>query len=154
MAWITPKTDWTDTYDDSGHYIGAYVNYTDYNRIKNNLVIIHDLAVQMYHDIPDLHVGDDKHAIDRSNPDYENDNFFADEFNAIEDGIYEIDKKMTFIDFGAKKTFYDNGYFINATELNRLERTELSMYDILTNAVNGKLHLPFTLGMQGNDIRP
>jgi hypothetical protein len=154
MSWIEPKTNWTDQYDDSGRFIGTYVNYQDYNRIKNNLLVLHDLAIQIYHDIPDFNLGADKHAINRNSPDYNNDNFFADEFNAIENCVYEIDKKMTFIDFGSKKTFYDNGKFINATELNRLETAEKRMYDILTNAINGKLTLPFTLGIQENDLRP
>ena len=47
MAWITPKTDWYGEVVD-GVYVGDRFNASDYNRIKNNLSYLRELAVQMY----------------------------------------------------------------------------------------------------------
>ena len=153
MAWITPKTDWTIEYDDDGNYIGDFFSYTDYNRIKNNLLELRSMAVQMFYGIPEFDLGDDKHQYDPANPDFDNDNFFADEFNAIEDGLQAIDDAISFIDFGTKKTFTDNGRFIDYTELNRIESAQLRIYGLISNAITGKLRLQITLGLKENDIR-
>ena len=39
MAWVTPKINWTKT---------DRINYADYNRIKNNLAYLRDMAGQLY----------------------------------------------------------------------------------------------------------
>lgn len=153
MAWITPKTDWKVEYDEEGNFVGDFFSYIDYNRIKNNLAELRELAVQMFHGIPDFHLGDDKHPYDDDNPDYDNDNFFADEFNKIENGLQSIDDAIPFIDFGEKKTFTDNGRFIDYAELNRIERAQLQLKSLLDNAIQGKLTLKYYLGMRQNDIR-
>lgn len=153
MAWITPKTDWTNEYDEEGHFTGDFFSYTDYNRIKNNLAILHDMAVQMFYPIEAPELGEDKHQYDPAHPDYDNDNFFADEFNAIEDGLQAIDDAIPFIDFGVKQTFMDNGRFIDYIELNRIESAELRLYGLINNAITGKQHLQLTLGMRERDIR-
>lgn len=153
MAWITPKTDWSADYDDAGLFIGDFFNVEDYNRIKNNLLYLRELATQLMNNIPRITVGADKHYPDNSNPDFDNDNFFADEINMIEDGLEALDEKFVFIDFGEKQTFYENGRFIDARELNRIESAELKMYDILTSSIAGKHRLAFRLGTRENDIR-
>ena len=38
MAWSTPKTNWYGVLSQDGDYTGDFFNYTDFNRIRNNLV--------------------------------------------------------------------------------------------------------------------
>ena len=146
MAWITPKTDWKVEYDESGLFIGDFFNVGDYNRIKNNLTYLRDLAVEFIGVIPVIPVGADKHYPINGSPDFDNDNFFADEINMIEDGLEILDQAMPFVDFGDKKTYYDNGQFIDYQELNRIESAELTLYNLLTNSIAGKRRLAVRLG--------
>ena len=145
MAWETPKTNWKVETDSSGRYVGDYFNVADYNRIKNNLVIVRDLATQIMGDVPETPVGVDKHLPTSTSPDYDNDHFFADEFNLIENGLAALDNAMSFVDFGQKQTFYDNGRFIDYAELNRIENAELTLYNLLTNSISGIRKLSFRL---------
>lgn len=146
MAWITPKTDWKVEYDSSGLFIGDFFNVEDYNRIKNNLVFLRDLSADFIGVVPVIPVGVDKHYPINGSPDFDNDNFFADEINMIEDGLNTLDELMPFVDFGEKKTYYDNGQFIDYQELNRIESAELILYNLLTNSIAGKRRLSFRLG--------
>ena len=152
MAWITPKTDWEVNYSDSGLYTGDFFNITDYNRIKNNLMYLKDLAKEFVGVVPDFSVGPDKH-LPTTTPDYDNDHFFADEINLIENGLQTLGNLMPYISIGSKQTFYENGRFIDAEELNRIESAELRLYNLLNDSINGKLRLAFRLGMQGKTIR-
>lgn len=145
MAWETPKTDWAAMYDESGVFIGDFFNVGDYNRIKNNLVIIRDLATQVMGNVPETPVGVDKHYPINGSPDFDNDNFFADEINLIEDGLAALDNVMPFVDFGQKKTYYDNGRFIDYQELNRIENAELTLYNLLNDSIAGIRRLSFRL---------
>jgi hypothetical protein len=153
MAWITPKTNWSAQYSDTGLFIGDFFNVTDYNRIKNNLLYLRELATQLMLNVPVIIVGADKHYPDGSNPDFDNDHFFADEINLIEDGLEALDKKMGFVDFGEKQTFYENGRFIDADELNRIERAELELYNLLNSSLAGRQRLSFSLGTTASTIK-
>lgn len=144
--WIEPKTDWNMRYDTNGLFIGDFINVTDYNRIKNNLLYLRELAAQLIYNMPTIVVGADKHLPDNNNPDFDNDNFFADEFNMIEDALEILDDAIGWIDFGVKQTFYENGRMIGMDELNRIESAELTLYNLLTNSLEGKKRLSFRLG--------
>lgn len=145
MAWETPKTDWSAQYSDTGLFMGDFFNIQDYNRIKNNLLYLRELATQLMHNVPKITVGDDKESYDEY--------FYADEINMIEDALETIDLFIGWVDFGNKQTFYDNGKFIDSAELNRIESAELHLYDLLTNSIAGKLRLRFRLGTRENTIR-
>ena len=151
--WIEPKTDWSAQYSDTGRFVGDFFNVTDYNRIKNNLLHLRELATELMRDVPEIVVGVDKHFPDNANPDFDNDNFFADEFNMIEDGLEALDERMAFVYFGEKMTFYENGRFISADELIRIESAELKLYNLLTSSIEGKRRLSFRLGTRSSTIR-
>ena len=153
LVWITPKTDWSAQYSDTGLFVGDFFNVTDYNRIKNNLLYLRELATQLIYGVPEIVVGEDKHLPNNADPDFDNDNFFADEFNLIEDALETLDEAIGWVDFGEKQTFYDNGRFIDAEELNRIESASLELYDLLTNSIAGKHRLAFRLGTRENTIR-
>ena len=49
--WQEPKTDWT---------VNDYFNYTDYNRIKNNIAYLREQALKLYINFPFTEMGSDK----------------------------------------------------------------------------------------------
>ena len=132
--WIEPKTDWSK--DD-------YFNASDYNRIKNNLVSLRDIANKMYKDFDITSLGNDK-----TYKDY----FYADEINQIESNFEKINKLTINASYGEKPTYTDNGYIMTFEELNRLERAMLDLYGKLANQAEGMRRLAFNLGKRGSDL--
>lgn len=153
MPWITPKTDWHATYDGAGEYQEDFFNIEDYNRIKNNLLYLRELGSELFYGLPVITVGRDKHYPIANAPDFDNDNFFADEINKIEDGLQALDDAIGLFNHGRKQTFYENGRFIGYAELNRIEKAELELYIYIRDSIAGKLRLPLRLGQRENVIR-
>lgn len=153
MAWITPKTDWHSTYDGAGEYQEDFFNIEDYNRIKNNLLYLRGLATELFYPIPVITVGADKHYPIAGSPNFDNDNFFADEINKIEDGLEALDNAINLFNHGRKQTFYENGRFIGAAELNRIESAELELYKYIRDSIAGKSRLAIRFGERENAIR-
>ena len=89
MSWTTPKTDWTAGYD-GNEYTGDFFNAVDYNRIKNNLIVLHELAERLYKTIPITSLGDDKAV---------GDYLYADEINNIEEALEKINKNTLNLNF-------------------------------------------------------
>lgn len=139
MAWTTPKTDWYGITVD-GVYTGDRFNATDFNRIKNNLAYLRDLAVTMYGEFAITSVSADKTAADY---------FYADEINKMEQNLVTINAKTLKQSYGAAPTYSDNGKTMDYTELNRLEGAILDLYDKLTNQSNGRRMFEFNLGIKG-----
>lgn len=154
--WITPKTNWHAKYDGAGEYKGDFFNIEDYNRIKNNLVYLRELGSELVYGLPTINVGADKHYPVAGSPNWDNDNFFADEINAIEDGLQGIEDKLNLfhVKHGTKKTYYENSSFIGYSELNRIESAQLDLYNHFRDSIAGKLHLAIRFGERENEIRP
>ena len=143
MAWTTPKTDWSAT-SVGGVYTGDYFDYIDFNRIVGNLEVLTGLAQQLFMmtfsgDLPD----------EKGRTDYP----YAADMNAIENRLHEINDQTIGLSIGQKRTFTNNGVFINATELNRIESAILSLYEPLTDMVGGRRMLSFRLGTPAGSIR-
>lgn len=153
MAWITPKTNWKASYDGAGEYLEDFFNIEDYNRIKNNLLYLKDVANELFGNMPNVTVGQDKHYPIAGSPDFDNDNFFADEINAIEDGLDAIDTAIGLFEHGDKQTFYENGRFIDYNELNRIESAELELHTYIMDSIAGKSRLAIRFGQRENAIR-
>lgn len=153
MAWSTPKTDWKAEYSNIEIYLGDFFNVEDYNRIKNNLQYIDDRAKELFYGVPDLQLDVDKHFPIPGSPDFDNDNIFADEINAIENGLQGIQDAIKLFDYGKAKLFYENGAFIDYNELNRIESAELDLYEHIESSIAGKLRLAYRLGQKGSTIR-
>lgn len=145
MAWITPKTDWKAEYDGTGAFVGDYVNIEDYNRIKNNLLFIRDMAEDFFGNIPQITV-----SADKTYSDY----YYADEWNQIEDGLDAIVNATGIWNVGPKQTFYDNGHFITYSELNRIESAELKIYNAINNSLLMRHRLAYRLGTKSSTIKP
>ena len=128
VEWIEPKTGWSTS---------DRFNIVDYNRIKNNLTQLNEDANDLYGPIETEERGEDD-----TQPIFWN----VDKFNACERNLDEINKQIYTQDFGASQTFYPNGVFIQANELNRIENAMISMKDILDRQKAGIRRLPFRLG--------
>jgi hypothetical protein len=139
MAWSTPKTDWYgEVVDDS--YVGDKFNAEDFNRIKNNLEYLRELAIKMYNEFTIHSLGSDK-----TPKDY----FYADEVNKLEANLNTINSNSLKRSYGNTPTYYDNGNTPDFTELNRLEGAILDLYEKLTNEYEGRRTLTWNFGTKG-----
>ena len=141
--WQTPKTDWHGRVDANGVYEGDRFNAVDFNRIKNNLQYLRDMAIKLYQEftIPSL-------GADRTPRDY----FYADEINQLEENLKTINSKTLKRSYGNPPTYVANGNTMDFAELNRLERAILDLYDRLTNESEGRRMFTWNFGMRGGDL--
>lgn len=140
MAWTTPKTDWHGAVV-NGVYTGDRFNAVDFNRIKNNLIYLRDLAVKVYEEFSIVAVGADKTTADY---------FYAEEINKMEQNLATINAKTLKMSYGTAPTYSDNGRTMDYVELNRLEGAILDLYDKLTNQYEGRRKFKWNFGMGGD----
>lgn len=129
VEWITPKTDWQST---------DRFNYTDYNRIKNNISFLHSKSQQLWRPFSITEMGEDITSYAAY--------WDVDKFNAFEENIEKINGNILTKDYGYSKVFFENGPFIRYDELNRIELATLSMYEILKRQESGLNRMSFRLG--------
>ena len=129
MAWQTPKTDWHGAIDSDGNCIGDRFNASDFNRIKNNLTYLRDLASRLYDEFSIASLGGD-----RTPADY----FYADEINQLEKNLDTINSNSLKRSYGTAPVYVDNGNTMDYVELNRLEGAILGLYNKMTNQYNGR----------------
>ena len=144
MAWTTPKTNWTATSDAMGNYTGDYFSYTDFNRIRNNLVALTEVAETLFH----FHFTNTLPST-KSITGYP----YASDINKFETRLDEINAQSLRLNIGTKKTYTDNGAFIDADELNRIESAMLTLYQIFYDSSGGRKKLPFMLGLESSSVR-
>lgn len=140
MAWSTPKINWNGSVVNDV-YVGDRFNATDFNRIKNNISYLRDLAVKLYNDFEIHSLGND-----RTPKDY----FYADEINKIEENLSTINNNTIKRSYATARFYMDNGIVMNFRELNRIENTTLDLYEKLTNEYNGRRTLTWNFGMKGD----
>lgn len=143
MAWVTPKTDWNGNTSADGTYIGDRFNAADFNRIKNNLDYLRELAIKLYDEFAINVLGDD-----RTVEDY----FYADEINQLEENLITINTNTLKRSYGTAPTYVDNGRTMDFTELNRLESAMLDLYDRLSNESEGRRMFTWNFGMKGGGL--
>ena len=128
MAWITPKVDWTS--DD-------YINFTDYNRICNNLNWVKDEANELGFSYPDWEVM--TLAEDYSSLPYPSMfNTMIDNYNLLDD-IYPNFEPI-------EDVYTTNGYTITYETVNVLERNILLLDTVLSVAKANIPRLAIILG--------
>lgn len=132
MAWIEPKTDWSSA---------SRFNIEDYNRIRNNLNYLHDVALVRIGTFEIEDMGVDL-VVDMD----EGKDWDVDVFNAIENNLHTISNKIINANIGTKKTFYENGLLPDFAELNRIESVILRNKNALDNLSAGLRRIPFRLG--------
>ena len=141
--WQTPKTDWAGATSPSGEYVGDRFNVADFNRIKNNLDYLRELAVKLYDEFSIPSLGDD-----RTPKDY----FYADEINQLEANLTTINAKTLKRPYGTAPTYVANGNTMDFAELNRLESAILDLYDRLSNESEGRRMFTWNFGMKGGGL--
>ena len=128
--WGIPKVNWTKA--DS-------FNMADYNRIKNNLQLLHDKAVEICaanFELEDM--GEDIVSVAENwKPQY---------FNAWEANLALINQKTYQKDIGESLRFFPHGPFITPDELNRIENACLEIMSMLEREEKGLRRIPFRLG--------
>lgn len=127
--WIDPKTDWV---------ANDYFNATDYNRIKNNIIYLFNYVSTLYNidNIPDL--GADKTY---------NDLFYADDMNAIETSLEQLNK-LTFNFIYNSKVWQVNQKTPTFADFNRIESLILLIYTSVNSQKVTMPRLAFILGRQ------
>lgn len=138
--WQTPKTNWYGAVDANGVYTGDRFNAADFNRIKNNLQELRDLAVRLYDEFDIVSVGADKTVKDY---------FYADEINQLEANLNTINSKTLKLSYGATPTYMENGNTMDFAELNRLEGAILDLYEKIKNQVEGRRTFQWNFGIKG-----
>jgi hypothetical protein len=143
MAWETPKTDWKASFDANGNYTGDRFNASDFNRIKNNLDYLRELAITLYEEFSLVSLGGDRTPVDY---------FYADEINQLEENLKTVNNNTLRRAYGNAPIYVDNGNTMTFAELNRLEGAILDLYDRLTNEFNGRRMFNWNFGMKGGDL--
>ena len=143
MSWEMPKTDWYGSTDADGIYTGDRFNATDFNRIKNNLAFLRDLAIKLYDEFSIVSLGADRTPIHF---------FYADEINQLEQNLNTINSNTLKMPYGSAPTYNENGYTMDFVELNRLESATLDLYDRLNNESEGRRMFVWNFGMKGGDL--
>lgn len=134
IEWEEPKTDWTTT---------DRFNLTDYNRIRNNLMVLWYGVIALYSPVV-ITLADVKTSY--------SDFVYADEINTFEQTLEKLNDHIYTQEIGDTATFYDNGQFIQASELNRLESGSLAIYDLLERQFVTRKRIQFRLGYR-NGVR-
>ncbi len=127
--WHPPKTDWAQT---------DRFNFKDYNRIKNNIEYLHQKAVSLWKPFNIEDMGENIYDYTSA--------WDAEKFNIFERNLEVINNNIFSQYYGYMQTFFYNGPFIKADELNRIESAILSMNDILERQKQGIRRLSFRLG--------
>ena len=127
--WTQPKTNWNTS---------DRFNISDFNRIKNNLVFVHTWLSDLVGNFSIIDMGEDITNYDGY--------WEVAKFNAFETNLETLNKYALNRNYGTTKTFYENGLFINAEELNRIESAILDLYGICKGMESGRRRLPFRIG--------
>lgn len=138
--WQTPKTNWYGAVDANGVYTGDRFNAVDFNRIKNNLQELRDLAVRLYDEFDIVSVGADKTVKDY---------FYADEINQLEANLNTINSKTLKLSYGSTPTYMENGNTMDFAELNRLEGAILDLYEKIKHQVESRRTFQWNFGIKG-----
>ena len=140
MAWITPKTDWKGSRDINGVYTGDYFNASDYNRIKNNISHLRDMALALYDNFELSDMGND-----RTPADY----LYADDINQLEGNLRTIITKTINDVYPRTPIRMANEPMITFMDLNALERRVLETYEKLMNVLNERRTFTWNFGERG-----
>lgn len=134
--WILPKTDWYAKEDSSEPYEGDYFEAKDYQRIKNNLLCLKDIADTMWPPVPLPSIPNVTVA----------DYAYSNMINALERSLDALANGTFDPGIDARKTWIDNAPGPKAQDLNRIEESCLKIYETLNAQQKVLPRLAFTLG--------
>lgn len=152
MAWQTPKTDWYGGVDAEGNYSGDRFNASDFNRIKNNLVVLTEMRREIdpdFGELGSLLLEKIAPETDRTESDY----FFADEIQNMVQYALEFSGSVSDWKKRGLRTIYsDNEKTMTFEELNALENTILNAYENLRDRLEGRRMFTWNFGMKGSAL--
>lgn len=127
--WSEPKTNWVQS---------DRFNFSDYNRIKNNIAYLKERAIEIYLDFPFEDMGADK----VSYADYP----YADEFTKLESNLERIRVNTFRFDDSETRSWYENQRTPSYEDFNRIEKACLKFYKGLESVKANKGKLSLRLG--------
>ena len=130
MAWIEPKTNWTSA---------EYFNATDYNRIIGNLTHLKALADDLFANLTNVSLGEEKTVESL---------IYAKEINDIEQALEKLNLETYGFDIGDTQEYMANTSTPLWSEFNRIESAILRLYNQMLNHKQNLTRLAFTLGNQ------
>lgn len=138
MAWVTPKTDWKESYSETGVYEGDWFNAEDYARIKGNLEYLNDRATEIYSpsstfpDIPNIDVTSFA---------------YASTIDALERALDDLTTGDR-LNPGVPPTKHWGGNDLapRAEDLNRIESACLLLYELMGKVTAVRVKLSFQMG--------
>ena len=138
--WQNPKIDWKVTYDANGNYLGDFLNAEDFNRIKNNIAYLYDIAKVLSSDVrPTRNWQEDK-----TYRDY----LYADDMNILVENLFKLASHIGISTPLNRVEYYDNDKTMTYEELNLIEEWTEKIYDLLQNTLDGRRKLQFNLGVK------
>lgn len=144
MAWETPKTNWYGAANAQGEYEGDYFNVSDYNRIKGNILYLHELACKLFpaFDLP-------REMLEKTTSSY----FFYSDFTSFIANARQINSNTFQLPF---PTFSNiSGMLVHVptyNDWNALEQLLLDLYENMMNIKNHRRQFTWNFGMQGGDL--
>lgn len=135
MAWTTPKTDWYGA-TVNGVYTGDYFNAVDYNRIKNNIVYLTNLAYTLYPKFDVYDLGDD-----RTVKDY----VYLDDMTNMISNLNTINANTINKDYELPNIYTLSTFRFE--DLNEIENMTLDLYKNLTNQYEGRRMFTWNFGI-------
>lgn len=127
--WSEPKTNWVQS---------DKFNFSDYNRIKNNIAYLKERAIEIYLDFSFEDMGADK----VSYADYP----YADEFTKLESNLERIRVNTFRFDDSETRSWYENQRTPSYEDFNRIEKACLEFYKGFENVKSNKERLSVRLG--------
>lgn len=158
-TWTDPKTDWTAG-TGTTPYDGDTFSYVDFNRIKNNVMYLYELAVQVYDISSEVASREARGAIapyffvlqDGYTNRTANDFVYADEINFFEQRLHFLNQTCGTLMPFSPQTYYANGTFINATELNKLETLAETLRGYIFEMFISRRRFAITFQQKANHI--
>ena len=98
------------------------------------------MAIKLYDEFSLVSLGQDR---------VPGDYFYADEINQLEENLVTLNANTLRRNYGAAPVYNANGNTMDFTELNRLERAILDLYDRLNNQSEGRRMFTWNFGMKG-----
>ena len=138
--WEEPKTNWHGETDQNGKYIGDRFNASDFNRIKNNIQHLRDIAIILYNTFDITSLGRDRTPVDY---------FYADEINQLWKNLNTINEKTFKINYTDIPLYEDEKRTMHYRELNKLEEAIMELYNLLKNQYYSRRKFKWSFGTCG-----
>jgi len=116
MAWSKPKTNWEPT-----DYVVTSEDNA-YNRIIGNIDFLKALADELFANLTEVDMGEEKTYLSM---------IYASEMNNIENALETLNLETYRFNIGEKQTFRANGSTPTCDEFNRIESAILLLYNTM-----------------------